>query len=563
VTEPAEEAARGQGVGATAGAVADVRPVLEMRDVRKRFGSTQALDGVSMSLFPGEIHALLGENGAGKSTLIKIMTGVQQPDSGEMLIDGRPVRVTSSQDGQRLGVAAIYQEPMIFPDLSVAENIFIGHRDRGRVVNHRRMVKEAAEVLARLDVHLDVGEPARGLTLAEQQTVEIAKAISLDVRVLIMDEPTASLSAHEVNQLFRIVASLKAAGVAVLFISHRMDEVFEIADRVTILRDGRWISTTPRGELTPAAAIRGMVGREVVELFHRDRKPPGEVLLSVRDLGREGVFQDVSFDVRAGEVLGFAGLVGARRTDVGLALFGVAPADTGTITLDGRSITIRSPQEATRLGVAYTTEDRRQLGLVFPMSISANISLPSLPRYLNGLGLVKRAEERAAADRFRERLRIRAPSVDTPASALSGGNQQKVVLSKWLETRPRLLILDEPTRGIDVGAKVEVHQLVDELAAEGIAIILISSDLPEVLAMSDRILVMREGRQMAILPHGEATQETVLAAAMGQDAGLMAGQPGLDLAAGASATAIIDQIAAGNLEVLDAEAGETPPEARP
>jgi rhamnose transport system ATP-binding protein len=555
VTEPAEEAARTNAPSAATGVAANGRPVLEMRDVRKRFGSTQALDGVSMALYPGEIHALLGENGAGKSTLIKIMTGVNQPDTGEMLIDGEPVRVASSQDGQRLGVAAIYQEPMIFPDLSVAENIFIGHRKRGRIVRRRRMREEAEEVLARLGVNLDVGAPARGLTLAEQQTVEIAKAISLDVRVLIMDEPTASLSAHEVQQLFRIVGTLKAAGVAVLFISHRMEEVFEISDRVTILRDGRWISTSPRGELTPAAAIRGMVGREVVELFRRNRRPPGEVRLSVKGLHREGVFSDITFDVRAGEVLGFAGLVGARRTDVGLALFGVAPADAGTIELDGQPITVKSPQQANKLGIAYTTEDRRQLGLVFPMSISANISLPSLPHYLNGMGIVKRREERAAAELFRERLRIRAPGVDTPASSLSGGNQQKVVLSKWLETTPKVLILDEPTRGIDVGAKVEVHQLVDELAAEGMAIILISSDLPEVLAMSDRILVMREGRQMGIISHAEATQETVLAAAMGQAAGVIAEDAGLDVAAGAAAAAALDAL----IHEADPPAAPPPP----
>ncbi len=535
-------------------------PILEMRGVSRAFGSTQALSDVSIQLFGGEVHALLGENGAGKSTLIKIMTGVQQPDAGELLIDGRPARVSSAQDAQRLGVAAIYQEPMIFPDLSVAENIFIGHRDRGRVVDRRRMRAEAERVLARLGVRLDLGEPARGLTLAEQQTVEIAKAISLSVRVLIMDEPTASLSAHEVRRLFGIVESLRREGVAVLFISHRMEEVFEIADRVTILRDGRWISTTPRGELTPMAAIRGMAGREVVELFRRERRTPGAVVLRVEGLHREGVFADISFEVHAGEVLGFAGLVGAHRTDVGLALFGVAPADRGTVELDGHPISIRSPRDATRLGIAYSTEDRRQLGLVLPFSIAANISLPSLQRYSTGLGLVLRGPERETAERFRERLRIRAPSVETPAAALSGGNQQKVVLSKWLETKPRLLVLDEPTRGIDVGAKVEVHQLIDELAKEGMAIILISSDLPEVLAMSDRILVMREGRQVAIVPHAEATQERVLAAAMGQhDVSLPV--PGLDPSAAADAVAVIDALVSGELE--PGAIGQAPSEVDP
>jgi rhamnose transport system ATP-binding protein len=542
MVQPAVERSLDDSVVATG----EERPVLEMEHVSKQFGATLALDDVSLELRRGEIHALLGENGAGKSTLIKIMTGVQRQDGGEIRIDGTPVRVTSAQDAQRLGVAAIYQEPMIFPDLSVAENIFIGHRDRGKIVDRRRMEREAREVLARLDVRLDVGEPARGLTLAEQQTVEIAKAISLDVRVLIMDEPTASLSAHEVQRLFRIVHTLRQQGVAILFISHRMEEVFEIADRVTILRDGRWISTTPRVELTPAAAINRMVGREVRELFRRERREPGAVRLSVRGLRREGAFQDVSFDLRAGEVLGFAGLVGARRTDVGLALFGIAPADGGEIELDGTSVTVSSPHDAMALGIAYSTEDRRQLGLVMPLSIAANVSLPSLPRFLTPAGMVRRAEERATAEAFRQRLSIRAPSVDTPASSLSGGNQQKVVISKWLETNPKVMILDEPTRGIDVGAKVEVHQLIDDLAARGMAIILISSDLPEVLAMSDRILVMREGRQMAIFDHHEASQERVLSAAMGQSGDVVIDGDGIDREAAAEALAAIDRLVAGD-----------------
>ena len=517
-------------------------PVLEMIHISKSFGGTQALEDVSLQLYSGEIHALLGENGAGKSTLIKIMTGIQQQDAGEMRVDGQPVRVASSQDAQRLGVAAIYQEPMIFPDLSVAENIFIGHTNRGKIVDRRRMEREAEAVLARLDVKLDVGEPARGLTLAEQQTVEIAKAISLDVRVLIMEEPTASLSAHEVRRLFRIVANLKREGVAVLFISHRMEEVFEISDTITVLRDGKWISTMPRSEMTPALAIRQMVGREVRELFHRERREPGDVRLSVRGLSREGRFRNISFDLRSGEVLGFAGLVGAGRTDVGLALFGVAPADEGVIELNGKVVTIGSPRAAMDLGIAYSTEDRRQLGLIMPLSITSNISLPSLPRFLTRSGLVKRQAERSTAEEFRERLRIRTPSVDAPTGSLSGGNQQKVVISKWLETNPDVLILDEPTRGIDVGAKVEVHQLIDELASRGMAIIMISSDMPEVLAMSDRVLVMREGRQMAILDQREATQERVLAAAMGQsEEGLTAN---LDPAA-AQAMAAMDAVISG------------------
>ncbi len=490
--------------------------VLEMRNISKRFGATQALSGVSLQLRRGEVHALLGENGAGKSTLIKIMTGIQPPDTGEMLLDGQQIHLASSQDAQRYGIAAMYQEPMIFPDLSVAENIFIGHRNRGKIVDRRKMEKEAREVLGRLGVQIEVDEPARGLTLAEQQTVEIAKAISLDVRVLIMDEPTASLSAHEVRRLFRIIDNLREEGVAILFISHRMDEVFEISDTVTILRDGQWISTRPRSELTPRVAIRDMVGRQVVEIFHRERHTPGDVRLKVEGLTRTGAFENISFEIHSGEVLGFAGLVGARRTDVGLALFGIAPAEKGTVTLDGEPANVTSPRQALDRGIAYSTEDRRQLGLIMGQSISNNIVLPSLQRFLDKFGLVKREEEQAVAETYRLLLKIRAASVDVPTASLSGGNQQKVVISKWLETHPKVLILDEPTRGIDVGAKVEVHQLIDELAGQGMAIMLISSDLPEVLAMSDRILIMREGHQMAILDHDEANQEKVLAHAMGQ-----------------------------------------------
>jgi rhamnose transport system ATP-binding protein len=406
---------------------------------------------------------------------------------------------------------------MIFPDLSVAENVVIAHRDQGRIVRRGRMRDETKEVLARLDISFDVDQPARGLTLAQQQTVEIAKALSQKVRVLIMDEPTASLSAHEVNQLFAIVSNLRRQGVAVLFISHRLEEVFRIADRVTVFRDGRWISSNVRADVTPASAIRDMVGRAVVELFARTPAHPGDTLLEVRNLRREGVFDDVSFELRQGEVLGFAGLVGARRTDVGLALFGIEPATGGEILVEGRPVTIRNPSDALRLGIAYATEDRRALGLVFPLSISANITLPSLGRYLNRAGLLRSGSEQATAERFKEQLDIRARSVLTRVATLSGGNQQKVVLSKWLETRPRILILDEPTRGIDIGAKVEVHRIIDQLAQDGIAIIMISSDLPEVMAMSDRILVMREGRQMAIVDRAEATSEGILAAAMGQE----------------------------------------------
>lgn len=491
-------------------------PLLEMRHISKRFDSTQALDDVSLSLYPGEIHALLGENGAGKSTLIKIMTGVHPPDHGEILLEGRPIRIHSSVEAQGYGIAAIYQEPLTYPDLSVAENIFISHRQRGPIVQWGRMYREAEAILAKLDVKLDVRQAARGLTLAAQQVVEIAKAISLQVRVLIMDEPTASLSAHEVQQLFKLTTTLREQGVAIVYISHRMEEVFTIADRVTVFRDGKHISTAPRAEVTPESAIRDMVGRKVEEFFAKREAERGEAILAVRDLGKTGVFRNINFEVHRGEVLGMAGLVGARRTDVGLALFGIAPADSGEIILKGRSEKITSPEKAMRLGLAYVTEDRRQLGLSLPMSVVANITLPKLANYLTRFGLIRQPAEQATAEAFRQRLTIRTPSIETPVGKLSGGNQQKVMLAKWLNLQPAVLIFDEPTRGIDVGAKADVHQMINDLAAQGVAIILISSDLPEVLAMSDRLLVMREGRQMGIFTRAEATQERVLSAAMGQ-----------------------------------------------
>ncbi len=491
-------------------------PVLQLANISKAFAGVKALTDVSFDLRPGEVHALLGENGAGKSTLIKIMAGVHRPDSGTISIDGQPVSFASPREASYAGIATVYQEPLLFPDLNVAENIFIGHRKRGAITNWRQMSREAERILATLGVSLDVKSPARGLTLAAQQSVEIAKAISMNVRVLIMDEPTASLSAHEVAQLFKIVKDLRERGVALVFVSHRMEEVFEIADRITVFRDGRLISTRPRAEVTPQRAIADMVGREVGLFEQRASVAEDDVVLSVDGLAREGVFSDVSFSVKKGEVLGMAGLIGAGRTDIGLALFGIEPATAGTITLNGKQLAIGTPREAMAHRIAYVSEDRRQLGLSLPMPIAANITLPVLSRYLSRLGLVRASEERATAEAFRKRLAIRTPSVELAVGKLSGGNQQKVMLSKWLNTHPAVLILDEPTRGIDVGAKAEVHAMIGELAAEGIAIIMISSDLPEVLAMSDRVLVMREGRQVAIFERKDATQESVMTAAMGQ-----------------------------------------------
>ncbi len=491
-------------------------PILEMTHISKRFDMTQALDNVSLTLYPGEIHALLGENGAGKSTLIKIMTGIHQADQGEILLNGHSTTIHNAIDAQTHGIAAIQQEPMIFPDLNVAENIFISHRNRGRIIHWKQMYQEAEALLSTLGIKLDVRSSARGLTLAAQQAVEIAKAISLNVRVLIMDEPTASLSAHEVTQLFKLANSLREQGVSILFISHRLEEVFAISDRITILRDGKFISSAPASEVTPESAIRDMVGREMEDFFTKTEAQLGDTFIEVKNLGKEGSFSDINFAVRAGEVLGFAGLVGSRRTDVGLALFGIEPAETGEVFIEGQPIKINKTKDAMAHGIAYVTEDRRQLGLTMTMSITSNISLPTLKKYTNKLGLIKRRQERETAVQFKDRLNIRTPSVQLEAGKLSGGNQQKVVLSKWLNTRPKLLILDEPTRGIDVGAKAEVHHMINELAQEGMAIIMISSDLPEVLAMSDRVLVMREGQQMGIFDREDATQERVMTAAMGQ-----------------------------------------------
>src|SRR5918992_4390576 len=416
-------------------------PDLEMKGISKRFDATQALADVSLSLYPGETHALLGENGAGKSTLIKIMTGIHSPDAGQIVLGGEETSFNTSADAQRAGIAAIYQEPAIFPDLNVAENIFLSHQDRGALVRWHRMYEQAEAILERMDVRLDVRMLASGLTVASQQAVEIAKALSLDVRVLIMDEPTAALSAHEVSELFTQIRRLTDSGVAVLFISHRLEEVFEIADRVTVLRDGRLISSRPASEVTQEQAIRDMVGRDVSEFFVRNPHPPGDVLLRVAGLGRDGAFSDVGFELREGEVLGFAGLVGAGRTDVGLSLFGIARGDSGAVELRGKRLTSASPRQALRAGIAYLSEDRRQLGLSLPQSVTANVTLATLRNYVTRLRLLDGAAERAVADRFREKLNIRTPSLDTPVQQLSGGNQQKTMLAKWLNAQPTVLIL--------------------------------------------------------------------------------------------------------------------------
>ena len=491
--------------------------ILELENVNKSYDGAKALTDVHFDLREGEVHALVGENGAGKSTLVKVIMGVIQGDSGTLKLDGEEVSINNPQVAQHLGIAAIYQEPMVFPDLNVAENIFISHANRGAIVRWNKMYQDAEVILSKLDVKLNVRMPAHGLTLAAQQAVEIAKAISLNVRILIMDEPTSSLSAHEVNQLFKLIRSLRDNGVSILFIGHRLEEVLELADRVTVFRDGCWISSKPREEITVEDVIRDMVGRDIDEFFVKELTERGDLLMSVRGLTKANVFRDINFDAYRGEVLGFAGLIGSRRTDVGLALFGIAPADNGKIILRGKKVELKSPQQALMEGIAYASEDRRKLGLIMPMSICSNITLPLLKKYLDSFGLIKRNYEEKIANTFKERLKIMAPTVQVSVEELSGGNQQKVMLSKWLNASPDLLILDEPTRGVDVGAKAEVHNMINELTSQGVGVILISSDLPEVLAMSDRVLVMREGRQMGIFNKVNVDREKIMAAAMGQN----------------------------------------------
>ncbi len=493
------------------------QPIMQLRGVSKSFGMTHALTDLSLDLYPGEVHALVGENGAGKSTMIKIMTGVYQPTAGDIHVDGGVRKIQGPQAARDLGVAAIYQEPMVFPDLDVTENIFISARSEGLFRRPARQARKARDLIARIGMETDVDQVASGLTLAEQQAVEIARALSEDVRVLIMDEPTASLSAHEATRLRGIARSLAAEGVAVVYISHRLEEIFEIADRVTVIRDGSHISTRDIAEVTPDGMIAEMVGRDVGNYLNKaPSTAQNEVALQITDLTLSGVFEDIDFTLHRGEVICMAGLVGARRTDVALSIFGVEPATSGTIRVFGQDHQITHPRQAMDAGIAYVSEDRRKLGLAMPMPIRANISVATLGGFLNRWGILNQDAEREVAENYRTRLNIRTPDVEIPVGTLSGGNQQKVMLAKWLNMNPEILIFDEPTRGIDVGAKAEVHDLIREFTAAGGAAIVISSDLPEVLALGDRILVMREGQQMGLLTAQEATQERIMVLATGQ-----------------------------------------------
>ncbi|MFD7529460.1 MULTISPECIES: sugar ABC transporter ATP-binding protein [unclassified Streptomyces] len=497
-------------------APAPAGPVLALKDVSKSFGAVRALHEVSLSLCPGEVHALAGENGAGKSTLIKTLAGVHRPDGGQVLLDGRPVAFHGPADARDAGIAVIYQEPTLFPDLSIAENIFMGRQPRRRLgrIDRRAVHAATAELMRRLGVDLAPGRPARGLSIADQQIVEIAKALSFDARVLIMDEPTAALTGAETARLFSVVRTLRDAGAAVLFVSHRLDEIFELCGRVTTLRDGRLISCEPPAGLTEDDLVRRMVGRELAGLYPKQQAVVGEVALSVRRLTREGVFRDVSFEVRRGEIVALAGLVGAGRTEVAQAVFGVDRADAGEVRVNGTVLRPGSPTAAMAAGLALVPEDRRQRGLVMAMSIERNIALTGLGA-VRRRGLVRRALEHDRAADWAVRLRLKYNRLGDAVGVLSGGNQQKVVLAKWLATEPSVLIVDEPTRGIDVGTKAEVHRLLSASAADGLAVLMISSDLPEVIGMADRVLVMHEGRLVAELPRSDATEETVMAAATG------------------------------------------------
>ncbi|MBA3875984.1 MAG: D-xylose ABC transporter ATP-binding protein [Anaerolinea sp.] len=485
-----------------------------LEGVSKAFGATRALIDVSLELQAGEIHGLVGENGAGKSTLVKILAGVHPPDQGTITLDGQPAAVHGPAHARALGIAVVHQEPRLFPDLTVAENVFMGHAPTGRLgsVDWRTMRRATERRLRELDVPLDPGSLVRGLSMADQQLIEIVKALTLDARVLVLDEPTASLSTHEVERLFAIVRRMRDRGVAVLFVSHRLDEVFALCDRATVFRDGRHVTTALTADLTTADLIRHMVGR-AVERSPRAEHPIGQPILEVAGLSRAGAFEDISFVVRGGEVVGLAGLVGAGRTEVARVLFGIDRPHAGEIRLDGRPVTFDSPAAAMRAGIAYVPEDRHQDGLVLDFPIATNVSLPILTRLFRLF--VRPSVERRLAEGYGEQLRVRMRDVDQLVASLSGGNQQKVVLAKWLATRPRVLILDEPTRGIDIGAKVEVHRIISELTASGLGIVLISSDLPEVLAMSDRILVLHEGRLAAEISRAEATEERVMFAATG------------------------------------------------
>jgi rhamnose transport system ATP-binding protein len=491
-------------------------PILELNHVTKTFPGVRALDDVHFELLSGEIHALIGENGAGKSTLIKVITGVYQPDEGEILFEGRPAEIRSTLDSQRLGIAAIYQHVTCYPTLSVTENIFIGHEKvhpLTRKIDWRDLHSRAEELLRRLDADFDPRTIMGSLSVAQQQIVEIAKALSTNARVIIMDEPTAALTVRESEDLYRIAAGLRDKGVSIIFISHRMEDMYRIASRVTIFRDARYVGTWSLKEISHEDVITAMVGREITQLFPKRAAKIGEEVLRVDGLSRTGFFKDVSFSVHKGEILALTGLVGAGRTEVCEAIYGVSRADGGRVLLEGRELRVAGPAEAIQKGIGYLPEDRLRQGLVLDWELSKNVTLSTLGNFAT-LGWLDLKRERAVTRDLAVKLEVKAGSVFDAAGTLSGGNQQKIIVAKLLAGEMKVIILDEPTKGVDVGAKTAIFEIMNDLAQAGYGIIMVSSEMPEVLGMSDRIVVMREGRVAAILETGKATQEQILGAAM-------------------------------------------------
>jgi len=493
--------------------------ILELQHISKSFtGAKAVLDSVDFNLIKGEIHALVGENGAGKSTLIKIISGILQPDTGRIILEGKEVKFRNALEAQLHGIAAVYQEPAVFPNLSIAENLFAGHYKTltfSKSINWKEMYNSAQSLLNSLGLEVDPKTLVKNLSIAERQIVEIARVLSINPKVLILDEPTSALTLEETKRLFNILKKLKNEGTSIIFISHRLEEVFEIADRVTVLRDGKYIGTRDVSKTNMDELIQMMVGRTLKDMYPKEIIKKGEVLLRVEGLSREGEFYDVSFELHKGEVLGIAGLIGAGRTELAQTIFGIRKKDKGKIYLDGKEVEINNPQSAIKHGIVYVPEDRHQYGLILPMDIACNITLPIL-RDLVSKGFIDRKKEEELAKRYYELLDIRAQGLWQKVMNLSGGNQQKVVLAKWLSTSPKILLLDEPTRGIDVGAKVAIYQFINRLAREGYGIILISSELSEVLGMSDTILVMHEGRIVGKFNREEATQEKILSLALGR-----------------------------------------------